>query len=373
MFEPAQVFIGSSSEAVPIAEAIERNLKDGPNLKPRVWKEGLFSPGDIIADKLKDIAATYDFAVLVFSPDDQVISRGARSFSPRDNIVFELGLFAGTLGRERTFVVVNSDDKPKLPIDFQGVTYATYTTAKDFTGAEMPSVDVACDQIVQAVMKQGPLHNPKFEPALYSITENFRRAFRVDHPLFLHHFERWASRERDESGVWGKGLLRVSLDYGFFLAEAFRTAEKSIFSTSGPAYQNLWDQDLGQRLLEVQMRNNKADSARIFIFSQGRAIRPDDINMMKLHQQHRVNVRVYQGSGEGIFSSDPENIENEWDMIDDGRAIGVTKAVGLDRREAYWYFDDKDKKDQYLRLRQNLIDMSRPLDRWLSSQVRKAA
>src|SRR5437660_7755317 len=136
MPQAASLFIGSSSEALSVAEAIERNLKQERNLAVRLWKkQGLFPPGTFLPERLRELATTYDFAALVFSPDDVVISHGVKGFAPRDNIIFELGLFAGTLGHERTFAVINSDDKPKLPVDFLGVTYATYTMNKrDVTG-----------------------------------------------------------------------------------------------------------------------------------------------------------------------------------------------------------------------------------------------
>ena len=44
-----------------------------------------------------------DFAVLVLTPDDITLSRGTTIASPRDNAIFELGLFMGTNGRNRTF------------------------------------------------------------------------------------------------------------------------------------------------------------------------------------------------------------------------------------------------------------------------------
>jgi predicted nucleotide-binding protein len=46
-----------------------------------------------------------DFAAFVVTADDVTASRGRRKASPRDNVVFEIGLFMGAIGRERTFVV----------------------------------------------------------------------------------------------------------------------------------------------------------------------------------------------------------------------------------------------------------------------------
>ena len=40
----------------------------------------------------------FDFAILVLTADDLVASRDVLSTAPRDNVLFELGLFMGGLG-----------------------------------------------------------------------------------------------------------------------------------------------------------------------------------------------------------------------------------------------------------------------------------
>ena len=64
----------------------------------------------------------YDFAVLVVSDDDVTTSRKSTQASPRDNVILELGLFLGALGRRRAFVVVarTDDGVPKMPSDLLG-------------------------------------------------------------------------------------------------------------------------------------------------------------------------------------------------------------------------------------------------------------
>jgi hypothetical protein len=66
----------------------------------------------------------YDFAVLVLTDDDQITCRKVTQASPRDNVVFELGLFMGALGRRRAFPLVaqTADGAPKIPSDLLGNT-----------------------------------------------------------------------------------------------------------------------------------------------------------------------------------------------------------------------------------------------------------
>ena len=81
-------------------------------------------------ESLEAIADQADFAVLVLTPDDVTTSRAKEQFAPRDNVVFELGLFMGRCGRERCYLVheENPADKRKLklPSDLLGVKAATF-------------------------------------------------------------------------------------------------------------------------------------------------------------------------------------------------------------------------------------------------------
>ncbi len=71
------------------------------------------------------LPSQFDFAVLVLTPDDMVQSRGTSSLTPRDNVLFELGLFMGGIGRDRTFVVHDRSQAMRMPSDLAGVTTAT--------------------------------------------------------------------------------------------------------------------------------------------------------------------------------------------------------------------------------------------------------
>src|SRR5688572_13507049 len=97
------VFIGSSGEGDKIAMAVEVILNDVADVTR--WKNGVFGLGQGTLEALIKAAEEYDFAVLVLTPDDVTTSRGSVENSPRDNVLFELGLFMGRLGRDRTFII----------------------------------------------------------------------------------------------------------------------------------------------------------------------------------------------------------------------------------------------------------------------------
>ena len=118
------VFIGSSAEGHAIAEAIQVNLDRACEVV--IWSQGIFGLGGGTLETLVEKADEFDFAVLVVTPDDMIHSRGAEQPSPRDNVLLELGLFMGKLGRTRTFVIFDRTAKIKMPSDMAGVTLADY-------------------------------------------------------------------------------------------------------------------------------------------------------------------------------------------------------------------------------------------------------
>ena len=60
-------------------------------------------------------------------------SRKKKQAAPRDNVIFELGLFMGALGRERTFIVKPRHVDIKIPSDLLGVTFIEYSTLPLFS------------------------------------------------------------------------------------------------------------------------------------------------------------------------------------------------------------------------------------------------
>jgi hypothetical protein len=143
------VFIGSSAEGLDVAREIELHLQD--HAVPTIWKDGVFGPGSGNLETLMNAIEQYDFAVLVLSPDDLIESRGERFASPRDNVIFELGLFMGRLGRTRAFVVHEVDAHLKLPSDLAGISISKYVTRDNLSAALSP----ACTPIIKAIRSLG--------------------------------------------------------------------------------------------------------------------------------------------------------------------------------------------------------------------------
>lgn len=148
----ARVFIGSSGEAVEVAYGIQRGLeRQCRDVECTVWTDGVFSISSNFLSALARRATETDFAILVAERDDIVTWRGETSPTPRDNVTFELGLFMGALGTDRTFLVC-PEEAPRLPSDLNGFVHARYRRRTDgnIDAAIRPMIHQLCAAITEA-------------------------------------------------------------------------------------------------------------------------------------------------------------------------------------------------------------------------------
>jgi predicted nucleotide-binding protein/prolyl-tRNA editing enzyme YbaK/EbsC (Cys-tRNA(Pro) deacylase) len=118
-----RVFVGASSEA-EMYEQLVRDVLEHAGVESIPWRQS-FRPGEYGLDSLDRIAREADGAILIASSDDKTWYRGLESFSPRDNILFELGYFLRAFGRRRTAIVQVYDKAgatPRFPTDLAGLT-----------------------------------------------------------------------------------------------------------------------------------------------------------------------------------------------------------------------------------------------------------
>lgn len=121
-----RVFIGSSSENLDVAYAVQESLEHVAEVT--VWDQGIFNPSRYNLESLIDALFATDFSVFVFVPDDVTSIRGQNQPTVRDNVIFELGLFIGRLGRERCYILVPKAEQRalKLPTDLLGLSPLAY-------------------------------------------------------------------------------------------------------------------------------------------------------------------------------------------------------------------------------------------------------
>jgi Predicted nucleotide-binding protein containing TIR-like domain len=150
-----RLFIGSSSENLDLAHSAQAEL--ARDAEVTVWSQTDFELSQPTLQTLIASVRGSDFGLFIFSPDDVTKMRSQQFHTVRDNVIFELGLFIGRLGAERSFMVVpEGGENLHLPTDLLGLTAATFDPDREdrnFRAALGP----ACYQIRKVINRLGRL------------------------------------------------------------------------------------------------------------------------------------------------------------------------------------------------------------------------
>lgn len=122
-----RIFIGSSSEELELANAAKSILERDFEVtiwNDSVWDSSVFKINNNFLNDLLRASLQFDFGLLIGSTDDLVEYRGDIVLQPRDNVLFELGLFIGRLGLSKCAFVI--DKELKVLSDISGITLARY-------------------------------------------------------------------------------------------------------------------------------------------------------------------------------------------------------------------------------------------------------
>lgn len=208
-----RMFLGSSTKQAKLLDVIARGLEDVVHVEP--WTTS-FNPGTGTLERLMELTREVDFAAFLFAQDDWTLAdpSGSTQASPRDNVVFEAGLFGGALGMRRTFILHARD--AKLSTDLLGLTAVRYDS--EITPAEMREIN---RKLRKAIEAEGALARiegnwwqfsltarTEKEPAALSLLKISRerdgmlgvagRSWQADGRLCARYWSE-ASRERDGS------------------------------------------------------------------------------------------------------------------------------------------------------------------------------
>lgn len=122
-----RLFIGSSSEELLLAEKAKAILSSDFDVtiwNEKVWDASVFKINQNFLSDLLKATLQFDFGVLLGTNDDKVEFRGQVLLQPRDNVLFELGLFTGRLGTSKCAFLI--DKEIKLLSDFGGLSLAIF-------------------------------------------------------------------------------------------------------------------------------------------------------------------------------------------------------------------------------------------------------
>jgi hypothetical protein len=146
-----RIFLGSSGMQKKLVQALTRGLEDVAHVDP--WTTSL-NPGTTTLARLFELAHEVDFAAFVFARDDWTAAGLPESpptdsgqASPRDNVIFEAGLFGGVLGMNRIFILHATG--AKLPSDLLGFIVIRYGEA---TSSEIRVVN---EKLRKAIENEG--------------------------------------------------------------------------------------------------------------------------------------------------------------------------------------------------------------------------
>ena len=147
-----RIFLGSSGKQAKLLESISDGLGDIADVE--TWMT-TFNPGRNTLDRLVELSEEVDFAAFVFAQDDWTSTDTAQpgQASPRDNVVFEAGLFGGALGIRRTFILHAHGSK--LPTDLLGLTSVRYEPS--ITPAEVRGITEKLRKAIETEGHRGPI------------------------------------------------------------------------------------------------------------------------------------------------------------------------------------------------------------------------
>ncbi|HKQ13009.1 MAG TPA: TIR domain-containing protein [Steroidobacteraceae bacterium] len=164
-----RIFLGSSATQTKLVQSMTRGLEDIAHVEP--WTAS-FNPGTTTLDRLLELTRQVDFAAFVFARDDWTVKSasaaeqagGSGQAAPRDNVVFEAGLFGGVLGMRRTFIL--HANGAKLPTDLLGLTCIRY--GEELTAAEIRAIN---QKLRKAIETEGRLAGIEGTWWQFSLTE----------------------------------------------------------------------------------------------------------------------------------------------------------------------------------------------------------
>jgi Predicted nucleotide-binding protein containing TIR-like domain len=217
-----RIFLGSSGKQAKLLQALTRGLEDVAHVEP--WTTS-FNPGTSTLERLLELTRQVDFAAFVFARDDWTNNSPPASdpsasgqASPRDNVVFEAGLFGGVLGMRRTFILHASGSK--LPSDLLGFTCVRYGDAT--TAAEMRVVNQKLRRAIEDEGRAARIEGlwwqlslterSSVEPSAVSLLRIWRdrsgaldvagRSWREDGALAARYWSEAAKEKNDPPGVF---------------------------------------------------------------------------------------------------------------------------------------------------------------------------
>ena len=143
-----RIFIGSATESLNVASAIKNAL--GNAYTVTLWNKDNFFAAQVAIESLESAILRYDFAVFICTGDDQCVSSRSNQPEPipRDNVIFEAGLFMGRLSHSRVFIL--REKGVRLPSDLGSINYIPFVRGTQVKKPVLKITEV-CKRITDAI------------------------------------------------------------------------------------------------------------------------------------------------------------------------------------------------------------------------------
>jgi hypothetical protein len=215
------LFIGSSSEKLLYAYALQDQLKSSADVT--LWNQGFFALNTSYLESLSNGLSDSDFGVFVFAPDDILNIRSEMLASIRDNVLFELGLSMGKLGKERVFFILpENQGNLRLPSDLLGIATVTFDATR---GSIEAALGPACFKILQAIEKFGVRQERLVPPTIEIIKapkvlcacspQYFHLSFQKDVELIKSETQKIAAQISELHSTDSDGLTKALMESHF--------------------------------------------------------------------------------------------------------------------------------------------------------------
>lgn len=168
-----RIFIASSNEGRHVANLIKETLdKSFEDAYCDMWNDRVFEPSEVIIESLQKALDVYSYAIIVLTPDDRTTVRGAEYAAPRDNLIYELGLFTGRHGKNSVFMVTPQNPQIRLPSDLEVIISCNYKIRSNGISRDY-DVGTACNQIIRAIKKIEADKKSKISPKISHYSKKF--------------------------------------------------------------------------------------------------------------------------------------------------------------------------------------------------------
>jgi len=257
-----KVFVASSLEAKQDDQFI-RGILENNNINAVTWKD-IFHTGEFGLESLLNITEQVHGAIIISTCDDKIWYRGKESMAPRDNVLFEMGLFIKALGLKHVALVFCKNEKgesPKIPTDINGLNVIFFD--KDKTAVNEISLE-------RWIHKFKQVSHPMYfhlSDAVSILKDNFHKIpdSWIDEikNYILHPFE-----EMSKGALLGEFVLNTTQYYDSVLTRLKLSNSDTKIRAVSLISPELWLNDPHQRRFfefNVKAKKNGAKIQRLFI------------------------------------------------------------------------------------------------------------